>query len=261
MHPAALHSEPHLATRERAVIGGALAMLAGLAWIYTALHARETLSKGVMALCPPSSAPSDIALLLVMWFVMMAAMMLPTIGPMVEAFAVINRRRREQSRPHVATAIFVAGYLLAWLAYSVLVVLVQLVLERAGALDPLTGPSSGYVAAALFAVAGLYQLSQFKKVCLSRCYSTHNFILSEWRDGPAGAVAMGLRHGLFCVGCCAAVMLLMLAVAVMDLRWMAVLTILVLTEKLLPRPELWRHVIGAGLLLAAAGILARTLLA
>ena len=104
----------------------------------------------------------------------------------------------------------------------------------------------------LFLAAGLYQFSPLKARCLTYCRSTEGFILSEWRDGNLGAVVMGLRHGLFCMGCCAGLMLLLFAVAVMDLRWVAALTALVTAEKLLPAPAFWRVAIGIGLL--AAGL-------
>ena len=104
-------------------------------------------------------------------------------------------------------------------------------------------------------VAGLYQWTPLKDVCLRRCRTPIGFVLSEWRDGPAGAIVMGIRHGLFCVGCCAAIMGLLFAVAVMDLRWVAAITVLVTLEKLLPWPRLWRHSIGA-IFMGAACVIA-----
>jgi predicted metal-binding membrane protein len=107
--------------------------------------------------------------------------------------------------------------------------------------------------AALFLAAGLYQFSPLKERCLDYCRSPDGFILSEWRDGAPGAVITGLRHGLFCMGCCAALMVLLFAVAVMDLRWVAGLSLLVTAEKLLPGAKFWRVAIGVALLAAAAG--------
>ena len=108
---------------------------------------------------------------------------------------------------------------------------------------------------ALFLAAGVYQWTPLKDVCLSRCRSPEGFVLTEWRDGHAGAVVMGLRHGLFCVGCCWALMLLLFAVAVMNLLWVAALTALVMAEKLLPGGRILRHVIGAGLVVAGLTLL------
>src|SRR3954470_14647891 len=108
-----------------------------------------------------------------------------------------------------------------------------------------------WFSAALFLAAGLYQFSPLKRRCLDYCRSPDGFILSEWRDGKLGAFVMGARHGLFCLGCCAALMLLLFAVAVMDLRWVAALTVMVTAEKLLPGGHYWR--IGIGSVLLAAG--------
>jgi predicted metal-binding membrane protein len=104
--------------------------------------------------------------------------------------------------------------------------------------------------AALFLAAGFYQFAALKERCLAYCRSPIGFILSEWRDGAFGAAVMGLRHGLFCLGCCAPLMVLLFAVAVMDLRWVAGLAALVTAEKLLPGARFWRIVIGAALVTA-----------
>src|SRR3954470_14465532 len=109
-----------------------------------------------------------------------------------------------------------------------------------------------WFSAALFLAAALYQFSPLKRRCLDYCRSPDGFILSEWRDGRLGAFVMGTRHGLFCLGCCTGLMLLLFAVAVMDLRWVAALTVLVTAEKLLPHPKFWRFSIGVGLIVVAA---------
>jgi len=182
-------------------------------------------------------------------------MMLPAATPMLNVFAAVNRRRREQAAPYVATAIFLAGYLIAGSAFSLIATLAQWQLGRFGLVSPMMASTSPVLTASLLLVAGLYQLSPLKEVCLSRCRSPVGFVLSEWRDGPAGALVMGLRHGLYCVGCCAALMLLLFAVAVMDLRWVAALAVLVSVEKLLPHPRFWRRAIAATLVAAGAVVL------
>jgi len=192
------------------------------------------------------------AAVLLMWIVMMAAMMLPSSYPMIRAFATINRRRQERAAPHVATAVFILGYLLAWSAFSLLATLAHWALERQGLVNADMESASAPFTAVLFLAAGIYQWAPLKDACLTRCRSTDGFILSEWRDGAPGAVLMGLRHGQFCIGCCAGLMLLLFAVAMMDWRWVLALSLLVAMEKLLPMPALWRHAIGAAL--AATGI-------
>jgi predicted metal-binding membrane protein len=190
-----------------------------------------------------------------MWVAMMAAMMLPATYPMVRAFVTINRRRRERQAPYVPTAWFVLGYLIAWSVYSIAAVALQSALQHAGLLTAMGESSSRILSGVLFLAAGAYQWTPLKNACLSRCRSPEGFVLTEWRDGHAGAIVMGLRHGLFCVGCCGVLMLLLFAVAVMNLAWVAALTVLVMAEKLLPGGRIVRHVIGAVLVLIGSWFL------
>jgi len=190
-----------------------------------------------------------------MWVAMMAAMMLPATWPMVRAFVTINRRRRERAAPYVPTVWFVLGYLAVWSVFSIAAVAVQWALQHAGVLNAMGESISRTLSGVLFLAAGGYQWTPLKEVCLARCRSPEGFVLTEWRDGHAGAVVMGLRHGLFCVGCCWALMLLLFAVAVMNLLWVAALAALVMAEKLLPGGRILRHVIGGGLVVAGVVLL------
>ena len=248
--------------RDRVAVLILLVIVGVLAWAYTVHQARmmdamETAMWRDMNMSMNGMAPSwtalDVALMFAMWNAMMAAMMVPGSAPVVGAFATINRGRRERGAAYVPTAIFLAGYLAVWALFSALAVLLQWALQKAGLLTTMMQSGSLWLSAALFLAAGLYQFSPLKERCLDYCRSPDGFILSEWRDGGFGAFVMGARHGLFCLGCCAALMLLLFAVAVMDLRWVAALTILVTAEKLLPGGRFWRAAIGAALLVAAAG--------
>jgi predicted metal-binding membrane protein len=248
--------------RDRVIVIALLAAIGALAWAYTVHQAQlmtamdaamwrdMSMSMNAMA---ASWRPLDIALLFAMWVVMMAAMMLPGSVPMVAAFATINRRRRERGAPYVPTVIFLAGYLMVWTAFSALAVVLQWALQLGGLLTTMMQSASLWLSAALFFAAGVYQFSPLKRRCLDHCRSADGFILSEWRDGALGALVMGARHGLFCLGCCLPLMLLLFAVAVMDLRWVAALTVLVSAEKLLPGASMWRGAIGIGLLVGACG--------
>ena len=220
----------------------------------------EGMDMGSMDMPPEPPSVARFAGLFAMWLAMMSAMMLPTIFPMVGAFAAINRVRRSRDAPYVATAFFVLGYLIAWSGYSALAVAVQWGLESAGLLDGMMESTTRTLGGVLFLLAGLYQWTPLKEVCLARCRSPVGFVLTEWRDGPLGALVMGLRHGMFCIGCCGALMLLLFAVAVMNLLWVAALTVLVMAEKLLPGGRWLRHVIGAGLTLAGLVLLGGALL-
>lgn len=241
--------------RDAWTVAGSLAVLALIAWALTAHHAMMMAGMDHGAMRAPGWTLTDALLLFIMWSVMMVAMMTPAVGPMVTAFATINRRRRARGGAFVRTSVFIAGYLIAWMSFSAVATVLQLVLHGFGLLDPMMAQTSPTVAALLFAAAGLYQWSPLKDVCLTRCRSTDGFILSEWRDGAAGAVVMGLRHGVYCIGCCAPLMALLFAGSVMDLRWVAGLTIVVMIEKLLPWPELTRRMVGALLLVVAVALL------
>ena len=245
---------------DRLVVAGLLLLVAALAWGFT-IHQARMMDEMEAAMwrdmnmsmngMEPSWTAIDAMLLFVMWSAMMAAMMVPGASPMVFAFATINRRRRQRSAPYVPTAVFLLGYLIVWTAFSVIATTLQWMLQSTGLLTTMMQSTSSYWSAALFVAAGLYQFSPLKEMCLAYCRTPDSFILSEWRDGPLGAVVMGLRHGLFCFGCCGALMILLFAVAVMDLRWVAVLTLLVTAEKLLPGARFWR--LGIGVLLLATG--------
>ena len=248
------------AVRDKLVVGCGLVAVCGLAWTVMAWQAGAMMPAGesggeAMAMATPLPALVDFVLIYLMWVVMMVAMMVPGVSPMVAVFAAINRRRRAEGSPHVHTAVFLLGYLVVWSVFGAVAAIVQLALHGTGLLTPMMESSSATLSAALFAAAGLYQWTPLKDVCLKRCRTPIGFVLSEWRDGPAGAIVMGFRHGLFCVGCCAAIMGLLFAVAVMDLRWVAAITVLVTLEKLLPWPRLWRHSIGA-IFMGAACVLA-----
>ena len=239
-----------LAVKDKLVIGCGLVVVCGLAWTAMAWQAGAMMSAdasgdAVVAMAGLPTVLVDFVLICLMWVVMMVAMMVPGASPMIAVFAAINRRRREEGSPWVRTTVFLLGYLVVWSAFSVAAAVVQLMLDDSGLLTPMMASSSTALSATLFAVAGLYQWTPLKDVCLKHCRSPIGFVLSEWRDGPGGAVVMGFRHGLYCVGCCAAIMGLLFAIAVMDLRWVATITVLVTMEKLLPWPRLWRHLIGA----------------
>lgn len=247
---------------DRIIVAGLLLLVAALAWAFTVhqamlMDAMEAAMWRDMNMSMNGMAPSwtaiDALLLFVMWSAMMAAMMVPGASPMVAAFATINRRRRQRSAPYVPTAVFLLGYLIAWAGFSVIATALQWLLQVTGLLTTMMQSASRYWSATLFLAAGLYQFSPLKERCLAYCRSPDGFILSEWRDGALGAAIMGLRHGLFCMGCCAALMVLLFAVAVMDLRWVAGLTVLVTAEKLLPGARFWRLGIGAGLMATGVG--------
>jgi predicted metal-binding membrane protein len=183
------------------------------------------------------------------WTVMMAAMMLPAAAPMIVIFASAQARRARASA--VPTWIFVAGYILVWLAAGLLVyVLVQIGSEIVTGLTSADRASWGPVALGTTLVAaGVYQFTPIKRVCLTHCRSPFAFVAQHWRDGRAGALQMGFRHGAYCLGCCWALFAVMVAAGVMSLAWMLLLTLVVFVEKVLPQGRRASPMIGVALIL------------
>jgi predicted metal-binding membrane protein len=189
------------------------------------------------------------------WVVMMAAMMFPSIAPMVIAYSRIHRRRAELGRTGAepgATALFVAGYLCSWAAFGI-GAYVLFALARSLEIDTFSWHNGGpYVAGAIIVAAAVYQLTPMKDVCLRKCRGPLDFVLGYWRNGYGGALRMGAEHGLWCVGCCWALMAALFALGVMSLGWMAFVAALIATEKLLP----WKAFANRGiaLLLVVLGV-------
>ena len=184
----------------------------------------------------------------IMWVVMMAAMMLPTAMPMVSVFGTLNRRRGEAGR----TAAFVAGYLALWTAFAAAATAAQWTLQTKGFLSPMIVSMSPVLSAALLVIAGLFQFTPLKHACLRACRAPLGFLLTDWRDGLWGAVRMGVRHGLYCLGCCWALMALLFVGGAMNLLWIVALTLVVATEKIAPKGEILARALGALMIGAGA---------
>jgi predicted metal-binding membrane protein len=250
------HSLEGLLRRDRAVAIVGLAVLAGLAWLYLVRLDRGMADMSMAQMAPWTAA--DIALAVLMWAVMMVAMMLPAAAPMILVFIAINRRRRAApGAPYVDTGIFVLGYLAVWSAFSVGAAVVQWALHEAALLSPEMLTVAPSVGGALLVGAGLYQLTPLKYACLSRCQSPLGFVLREWREGTRGALVMGLRHGLFCLGCCWVLMALLFVGGVMNLVWVAAIAALALFEKVLPAGRVVSWAAGMTLIVWGSLTLAR----
>jgi predicted metal-binding membrane protein len=189
--------------------------------------------------------------LFLMWAGMMVAMMLPSATPMILTFAAVSRNRRRQERPYVPVSIFVAGYVATWSGFSALAALAQWILHREALLSPAMASSSALLGGVLLLAAGVFQFTPLKHACLTQCRAPFDFIMTRWREGAGGAFRMGLEHGLFCAGCCWALMGLLFVAGVMNILWIAVLSLIVGLEKLLPR-GLWLSS-ATGVILTAWG--------
>lgn len=249
-----------LVRRDRAVTGAALGTMIAVAWLsLLRMRSGMTAAPGAATAMPGMAMPemaawsaTDLAALFVMWAVMMAAMMLPSAAPMILLVASVHRRRRARDIAVAPTAVFAAGYLVVWTAFSAVAALIQWVLHQAALLSPAMASTSPVLGGLVLIVAGIYQWLPLKSACLGRCRSPLGFLVSEWREGTGGALVMGLRHGLFCLGCCWALMLLLFAAGVMNLLWIALIAGLALVEKF-ARSGPWVGRV-AGLALVAWGV-------
>lgn len=243
--------------RDRAVVITALLAVIALAWAYLLAGERMDMPASGMARAVRTSGYP--VLMFFMWCVMMVAMMLPSAAPMILLVATINRGQRDSGHPHVATSIFVFGYLVVWAGFSLLASTVQWGFELTGILSSMHGSTDAIFGGLLLLAAGAYQLTPIKHACLRRCRSPLGFIGTHWRPGARGALRMGLLHGAFCVGCCGFLMGLMWFGGVMNLYWVAGLAVLVLLEKTLPAGHWLGYATGVILLVGGGGMLAGAL--
>jgi predicted metal-binding membrane protein len=252
-----------LLRRDRVIVGAALLATALVAWLYL-LHLSATMPGMGMADMPGMAMPRahawdqvDVVLLFVMWAVMMIAMMVPAAAPMVLTFAMVQRKRQEQDRATVPTVVFLFGYALVWTAYAAVAALAQWRLHEADLLSAAMASTSTRLGGALLLVAGVFQWTPLKQACLAKCRSPLSFVMTEWREGQAGAFVMGMRHGAYCVACCWALMALLFVAGVMNLLWVAGLAVFVLAERILPGGPAVSRIAGALLLVAGVVILVR----
>jgi predicted metal-binding membrane protein len=195
-------------------------------------------------------------LVLAMWVAMAFAMMVPTAAPMITTYAEIAETAQAKRIPVVSPLVLIAGYLSVWLVFCVAAAALQVALARFALLTPGLVAASPWLGAGVLAAAGLYQLSAFKAACLAKCRTPMPFFLANWSDRALGVFRMGLRQGVVCLMCCWALMLVMFAAGLMNVVWMAVLTVIMLAEKVGPRPGLVTRATGAVLLVWAAGLAA-----
>jgi predicted metal-binding membrane protein len=237
--------------RDRWIVGGALVVLSLASWGYLFYDAWRMRTTGSCCMIVTADmrpwVSSELLLLFVMWAVMMVAMMAPTAAPMVLTFAAVNRRRQSQ-RPYVSTSFFLMGYLLAWTIFSALATVAQRFLHSVALLSPSMVSTSALLGAAILIVAGVFQLTPLKHACLAHCRTPLSFIMNEWREGAGGALWMGVKHGVYCLGCCWILMLLLFVTGVMNLIWVGVITAFVMIERIAPGVKWISRVAGVGLI-------------
>lgn len=242
--------------RERALIGAALFGITVLAWGYFFIPTPGTGMNAPMTM--PGTDGLDVDMLAassVMWAVMMVAMMLPSASPMILTYARVRQQKAVHGGTSIPTWVFVTGYLSVWIGFGLLAAFAQWGLYQSTLLSSAMSKVGPQLGGGLLITAGVFQFSGLKEACMTQCRTPLSFLMTEWREGAYGSLVMGLRHGAFCIGCCWALMLLMFVGGVMNLAWMAALTLYFLSEKLLPRPELVSRITGAALLLAGLAVM------
>ena len=194
---------------------------------------------------------SDFFAALAMWSVMMNAMMLPSAIPMMLVFSTVNRKRCENGNSFVPTWIFIFGYALVWISFSLVAALLQFLLHNLSIISNELKMINPFASGIVLVAAGIYQFTNVKDVCLKNCQSPLSFVLNYWKEGKYGAFLMGSRHGLYCIGCCWALMILLFAAGIMNLLWIAIIALFVFFEKMIKSKYLS---MAAGILLMSAGI-------
>jgi len=257
-----------LLRRDRLAVAAALIVVTLLAWAYllwlSAQMAAEGMADmpgmdmsamaGAMAPSIRAWAPADFAFMFAMWAVMMVGMMTPSVAPMLLLYAGVGRKAAESGTPFASTGWFFAGFLAVWTAFSALATFAQWALTTLALLTPMMAASSATLGGIVLIAAGLYQWTPLKETCLRSCQAPLAFLMAHggFRDQPLGALRLGIAHGGYCLGCCFALMTLLFVGGIMNVLWIAGLTILVLLEKIVPAGLLIPRISGA--LIGAAGI-------
>jgi predicted metal-binding membrane protein len=258
--------------RDRAIVIAALATLTVLAWAYIVWMAgtmNSDMSDPAMSdmnmggMLAPAFRPwlvTHIVFVASMWVVMMIGMMTPSAGPMILLYARVSRQAVMQGKALAATGFFAGGYLLAWVVFSLFATTGQWMLERAVLLTPMMAAAGGAFGGVVLIAAGIFQWTPWKDACLKHCQAPLAFIQHHggFQRDPATSLVLGLRHGLYCVGCCWALMALLFAGGIMNILWIAMLTIFVFLEKLVPAGRLLTRSAGLGLIVWGSWLLSST---
>ncbi|HEY7228953.1 MAG TPA: DUF2182 domain-containing protein [Pseudolabrys sp.] len=255
--------------RDRVIVCASLFALIAIAWAYV-LWLIPTMSMGGMEMLDMRmiANPFDVAMVpslqpwsaaeftftFVMWVIMMVGMMTPSVAPMVLIYARVGRQAELQGKPLAATGYFAGGYLTAWAVFALVATIGQWLLERASLVTPMLESASNFIGGLVLVAAGLYQWTPVKDACLKHCQAPLHFIQQHGgfrRDG-LGSLSIGFRHGLYCIGCCWALMALLFVGGIMNPLWIAGIAVFVLAEKVIPSGRVLSRI--CGVVLVAAGI-------
>ena len=255
-----------------------LVAMTGLAWIYILSGAGMSMSPfdmTTLSFIPHQNADMSMnmpemnvvagewslnqwIIIFMMWWIMMIAMMVPSAATMILLYVrVVRYAQKNDQITHFAipTMAFVFGYLTSWLVFSIVATSLQWLLEQNDWLSMKMISNNAWLSGGLLITVGIYQLTPLKLACLKYCRSPAEFISSHMKNGHWGALQMGIEHGIFCVGCCWFLMLLLFVGGVMNLLWIAILTLFVLSEKVLPHGQLFSRFAGYFLIIWGTVIL------
>jgi predicted metal-binding membrane protein len=244
--------------KDRFIVFSALFFLCVLSWLYIIYLYKQMYPMNMDALffampMTPSWSWTDFVLLFLMWFVMMIAMMTPSVIPLVLVFTLINRKRQQRQNPFVPSGYLLSGYFVVWAAFSLFATLLQWLLQQVSLLNPEMITTSKILGGFILILAGVFQFTSLKGSCLRYCRTPIGFIHQYWKDGKSGALRMGIQNGIYCLGCCWILMLLLFVSGIMNILWIAIISLFVLIEKVLSSVKVISFI--AGMALMAYGII------
>jgi predicted metal-binding membrane protein len=263
--PSAAAGLAQVFARPKAIAAACVIALAGLGWFYLALLVAYSGEWSVgfggsliqaLGRPPPDGSWSarGVALIASMWSAMTLAMMLPSAAPMILTYAGIADTAARKGERIISPLVLAGGYAGVWLGFALLATVVQIAVAQAALIDPDMTSVSGLYSGAVFIGAGIYQFSALKHACLTRCRQPLPFFFTNWATTTRGVFRLGIKQGLYCLGCCWAMMLVMLAVGVMNAAWMAALAVTMTVEKMLTGRR-FTHAVGVVLIVVGAGII------
>lgn len=231
--------------RERKLILGVLLILTAASW---ALLIWQSTAMNSQAMGMGLTMGMNTGLFMAIWVAMMIAMMFPTAAPMILMFTTVYAGKRQKSQAFVPTWVFVSAYLLIWSLFGLVAYPLALGAERLAGQSMWLMTNAPRIGGVLLVVAGLYQLSPLKHLCLSKCRTPLQFILGSWHDGYGGAFRMGVVHGVYCLGCCWFLFALLFPLGIMNIAVMALLTALIYAEKSFPLGRQISQIAGVALI-------------
>lgn len=197
-----------------------------------------------------ANQPLPLIFFLILWLTMMSAMMLPSVAPMITTYSALSKQRNSHNHLLAPTWIFLLGYLISWGSFGVLAYVTTLVLPIVERNLPAFGTPHVLLMATVLLLAGVYQFTPLKNLCLAQCRRPLGFIMHHWKEGRLGVIRMGIDHGLYCIGCCWTLMAILVVMGMMNIAWMLLLALLIFIEKIDKRGIFVGKIVGAGFITA-----------